>query len=548
MPADAAAEPLRFGKYQILERVASGGMAEIFRARLDGIAGFQRSFAIKRIAPHLSQNHEFVDMLVDEAKVAGLLSHANIVQILDLGSVDQQFYIAMEFVNGRDLGQILARCADKGITLPVPHAVFVLLEMLKGLEYAHQRQVMRGGRPVPLNIVHRDISPGNVLVSFQGEVKLTDFGIAKASVRALETMSGVVKGRFDYMSPEQALAQPLDQRADLFSAGVLLYELLTGRHPFRQAGEIATLEAVRKGGYVPPSEVNPDVPYTLDLVVEHALRVRPEDRVPTATAFKEALDRFFHDSGFIFSASTLAAFLRGLFPEAAPQDRRPAGEAPTRPLDPDELLLDDDEPSGGSQPRTGGESVGQGATVARAGPRPGSAGEASQSSPTIREPLPFAAAGPAVSSTALGMLRGSAAVIEAHGDDRTLIRPARKPPTAVENPFGDVNTVIRQPDTAGDHATTVQLALSANQGEATPLRQTPQRVPPPPVVADLARRPAGRPTRGATRVPMEVHAAWMLVAFACTVLAFVVGLLCGSRLANPAPPRPDPTMAPPPEN
>ena len=218
--AAPATEHQRFGKYQIVERIAAGGMAEIFKARLDGIGGFHRTFAIKRILPHLTANPEFVDMLVDEAKVAGLLSHANIVQILDLGSIDQQYYIAMEFVNGRDLGQILARCADKGITLPVPHAVYVLLEMLKGLEYAHNRQVMRGGRPAPLNIVHRDISPANVLLSFQGEVKLTDFGIAKASVKALETMSGVVKGRFDYMSPEQASGGTIDQRSEIGRAHV----------------------------------------------------------------------------------------------------------------------------------------------------------------------------------------------------------------------------------------------------------------------------------------------------------------------------------------
>ena len=350
--ATPSSEPQRFGKYQIVERIAAGGMAEIFKARLDGIGGFHRTFAIKRILPHLTTNPEFVDMLVDEAKVAGLLSHANIVQILDLGSIDQQYYIAMEYVHGRDLGQLLARCAEKGITLPVPHAVYVLLEMLKGLEYAHNRQVMRGGRPVPLNIVHRDISPANVLVSYQGEVKLTDFGIAKASVKALETMSGVVKGRFDYMSPEQASGGELDQRSDLYSAGIVLYEVLTGRHPFRQPGELATLEAIRRGSYEPPSYVNPDVPYALDLVVEQALKANPGERFATATAFKEALDRFFHDAGFIFSASTLAAFLKGLFPES--ENRAPTSSpslAAPRPAprpareEADDIVLEDESSS-----------------------------------------------------------------------------------------------------------------------------------------------------------------------------------------------------------
>ena len=157
-----------FGKYQILERIATGGMAEIYKARLEGIGGFQRTFAIKRILPHLSANQDYIAMLVDEAKVAGLLSHANIVQILDLGQVDQIWYIAMEHVEGRDLGGVLKRARERGLVLPVPHAAFITIELLKGLEYAHQRQVMRGGRAVPLNIIHRDISPPNVLLSFQG--------------------------------------------------------------------------------------------------------------------------------------------------------------------------------------------------------------------------------------------------------------------------------------------------------------------------------------------------------------------------------------------
>ena len=170
-----------FGKYQILERIATGGMAEILKARTESIGGFQKTFAIKRVLAHLSANKEYVAMLVDEAKIAGLLSHANIVQILDLGQIDNVWFIAMEYVAGSDLGRILARAKEKGLLFPVPHAVFIAMELLKGLEYAHKRQVMKDGRPVPLNIVHRDISPPNILLSFQGEVKLTDFGIASAN-------------------------------------------------------------------------------------------------------------------------------------------------------------------------------------------------------------------------------------------------------------------------------------------------------------------------------------------------------------------------------
>jgi serine/threonine protein kinase len=333
-----------FGKYQILERIATGGMAEIYKAKLEGIGGFQRTFAIKRILPNLSQNSEYITMLVDEAKVAGLLSHANIVQILDLGQVDNIWYIAMEYVHGRDLGAVLRRARQKGLCLPVPHTVFVAIELLKGLEYAHQRQVMRGGRPVALNIIHRDVSPPNVLLSFQGEVKLTDFGIARASLKAMETVAGVVKGRFDYMSPEQAAAaKDLDQRSDLFAVGVVLYEMLTGHHPFRTDSEIGTVEKVRTGAYIPVSQRNGEVPFGLETIVDRALQVDRAERYPNATAFKEALDKFFHDAGFIFTHATLATYVKGLFPEASgkssavPQKRR--GDDPDTEVD--ELVLPD---------------------------------------------------------------------------------------------------------------------------------------------------------------------------------------------------------------
>jgi serine/threonine protein kinase len=365
-----------FGKYQILERIATGGMAEIYKARLEGIGGFQRTFAIKRILPNLSQNSSYIAMLVDEAKVAGLLSHANIVQILDLGQVDNIWYIAMEYVHGRDLGRVLRRARKKGLCLPVPHAVFIAIELLKGLEYAHNRQVMRGGRPVALNIIHRDVSPPNVLLSFQGEVKLTDFGIARASLKAMETVSGIIRGRFDYMSPEQAGGRrDLDQRSDLFSVGVVLYEALTGVHPFRAENEIGTVERVRKGRFSAVSEHNPEVPYTLEEVVARALSVDRDVRYPSATAFKEALDKFFHDSGFIFTHGTLASYVQGLFPEAEHQrKRRPAAltdeldleesDQPTRRLD-DALIRDAAALNRGS---SGGAVDGDGPTKIRRNP------------------------------------------------------------------------------------------------------------------------------------------------------------------------------------
>jgi serine/threonine-protein kinase len=536
-------EAQRFGKYQIVERIASGGMAEIFKARLDGIGGFHRTFAIKRILPHLTTNPEFVDMLVDEAKVAGLLSHANIVQILDLGSIDQQYYIAMEYVHGRDLGQLLARCAEKGITLPVPHAVYLLLEMLKGLEYAHNRQVMRGGRPVPLNIVHRDISPANVLVSFQGEVKLTDFGIAKASVKALETVSGVVKGRFDYMSPEQTSGGEVDQRSDLFSAGVLLYEVLTGRHPFRQPGELATVEAIRRGAYEPPSYVNPDVPYALDLVVEQALKINPAERVQTATQFKDGLDRFFHDAGFIFSASTLAAFLKGLFPESEPRPTRPTrATPPPRREEPDDVVLEED------------SSTGRHATTVELLP---SSDTVLQDVAGLLKNMPDAG-----QSGAFGPVAGLA-------DESTLIRAA---PGVDPREWSEAATALRPDPTK---ASTVNLAGRGADGppsEARAVGAPPgpigRPVPPPkpsaaPAAAPRAPRPgaspaqrpgepsaerpaAARPLEEASprsngRTPLHVHLLYGALAVGAGLVGLGAGLLAGSATAE-APSPEDPVV------
>jgi serine/threonine protein kinase len=453
-----------FGKYRIIERVAVGGMAEIYKARLDGIGGFHRTFAIKRILPHLSARPEFVDMLVEEARIAGLLSHANIVQIVDFGQVGGTYYIAMEYVDGPDLSRILRRCREKSITLPVPHAVFIAIEMLKGMEYAHNRQVLRGGRLDPLNVVHRDISPANVLVSFQGEVKLTDFGIAKASVKALETLSGVIKGRFNYISPEQASGKTVDQRSDLFNTAVVLYEMLTGQHPFSRRNEPETVEAIREGAYTPPSHVNPDVPYPLEAFLEVALQVRPEDRYPTATAMKDALDRFFHDSGFIFSHSTLAAFLKGLFPSEA------RGERPAAP--PPGLMTQD------PVTRPVEEEVDDGPTSTLPVPPPAAPAELLVADTTIRKRPEGGFNIPDITRTPIlsGLLAGV-------GEESTFIRP--NPTLEAEGGWSNAETAIKPDPTRARtapateraaHPRSAERAASARRAEpSAPDRATSER-------------------------------------------------------------------------
>ncbi len=505
-------EPQRFGKYQIIERIAAGGMAEVFKARLEGIGGFHRTYAIKRILPHLTSNPEFVDLLVDEAKIAGLLSHANIVQILDLGAVDDQYFIAMEYVNGKDLGQILERCGQKGITMPFPHAVYILIEMLKGLEYAHNRTVVRNGSHVPLDIVHRDISPGNVLVSQQGEVKLTDFGIAKAAVKSMETQAGVIKGRFDYMAPEQAAGRDVDQRADLFAAGVVFYELLTGRHPFRQPGDARTLDAVRRGAVVPPSSVNPDVPAALDTIIATALRVDPDQRYPDATAFKNALNTFFHDSQFIFSAATLATFVRDLLLADAPAPK--PSELDTGPL-------------------------------AKA---TGAKGPVAPARPTLppRTPQQVVLPPPGIGEEST-LIRNPTidAMLAAEMAKERGIEPA--PPSQ----WSEMETVIR-PDPFGPPAPIRQRSMPPpSVGRTAPAREAPQdrgqvmQRPSlePQRIAEPVRRvevavPVEPRARVVFRTPSHVHLAYVVVCF-CTL---VVGLGFGVLLGRTGVSRPEPAV------
>jgi hypothetical protein len=224
----------------------------------------------------------------------------------------------MEFVDGPDLEGVIARVKERGTQLPIPHAVFICLELLKALEYAHNRQIMRGGRPVPLDIIHRDVCPSNLILSLKGEVKLTDFGIAKASVRSLDTVTGAVKGRFDCLTPEQARGEEVSQRSDLFAVGVLLYEMITGRHPFRQNSQARTIEAIKKASFVPAVAFNPEVPPSIDRLLGQTLTASEGDRFASATAMKDALNRFFHEAGYIFSNATLAAYLKGMFPELVP--------------------------------------------------------------------------------------------------------------------------------------------------------------------------------------------------------------------------------------
>ena len=219
----------KFGQYILLDKVGSGGMAELFKAKKVGIEGFERVLAIKRILPHLSSDEEFIDMFIAEAKLVALLSHKNITQVYDFGKIGQNYFIAMEYIRGKDLRGLLKRCNEKNIKFPITLAVFIAKEVASGLSYAHRQ---KDSMEKSLNIIHRDVSPQNILISYDGDVKVVDFGIAKAGSQS-RTTTGVLKGKLSYMSPEQAWGKTIDHRSDIFAIGIVLYEMLTGERLLR---------------------------------------------------------------------------------------------------------------------------------------------------------------------------------------------------------------------------------------------------------------------------------------------------------------------------
>jgi hypothetical protein len=317
-------QPIAFGKYTLLERISHGGMAEVFRAKTQGTAGFERIVAIKLLLPQVANDADFVTMLIDEAKIAGQLSHANIAQIFDLGQVDGRYYIVQEYVPGRDLRAILHLLEDRHERLDVALSCHIILKVCEALDYAHNKNDATGQ---PLNLVHRDISPQNVIVSHEGEVKLIDFGIVKAEGRATRTLAGLVKGKFAYMSPEQIRGLPVDRRADVFACGIILHELLTGQPLFKRGSEFETLQRARSAEIEPPSRLNPEVPPELDRIALRALARHVDDRYKTAVALRDELWQFVRDAGHFHSRDRLAGWMRETFGEPSAADLEAAHSA-----------------------------------------------------------------------------------------------------------------------------------------------------------------------------------------------------------------------------
>lgn len=300
-------------RFDLVRLIAAGGMGTVYEAIQRGAEGFEKRVAIKTITEEFSEEHQLVEMFISEAKLVADLVHPNIVQIYQLGKVGKSYYIAMEFINGKNLGQFMRRHSQLGRSVPIDLFTFIVSRICRGLEYAHSKCDADGQ---PLGVVHRDVNPKNIMLDSEGAVKLTDFGIAKA--RHLLRLEGtVLMGTTRYMSPEQARFEETDARSDLFSLGIVLYELLTGRPLFDARDQKATFEAIIHKPVPRPSQLNPDVPEEVDRITLKALERDREKRYQTAGEMVHDLEYYMYHDRYGPTSTTLAKYLHEIFPELA---------------------------------------------------------------------------------------------------------------------------------------------------------------------------------------------------------------------------------------
>jgi TonB family protein len=313
---DEPTDGVRFGQYVLVEKIATGGMAEVWKARMRGVEGFQKIVAIKKILPHLSDNQDFIEMFIDEAKLAAQLNHNNIIHIYDLGKIQSSYYIAMEYIDGYDLKTILRRGEERDQPMGIELALFIASKIASALDYAHRKHDFEGK---DMGLVHRDVSPQNVLISQEGDIKLCDFGIAKAASKASHTQAGALKGKLQYMSPEQAWGRNIDRRSDIFALATVLFEMLTGRKLFTGDNELSILEQVREARVVAPSTINDEVPPEVDKIVQKALQKDPAGRYQTAGEMAKDLDSILYSFRPTPTSADLAIYQHRIWsPEPAP--------------------------------------------------------------------------------------------------------------------------------------------------------------------------------------------------------------------------------------
>lgn len=308
----------RFGKFLLLKKLASGGMGEIFLAKQSGPVGFEKILVIKRILQHHLDNKQYVDMFFSEARIAAMLSHSNVVQVYDMGEVDEHLYIAMEYVHGRSLKDVITRAYKRQTPIPLGYVVDMIGQACSGLSYSHN---LADAAHEPLNIIHRDINPHNLLVSYTGDLKIIDFGIAKSTMSVNKTETGTIKGKFVYMSPEQSAAEPLDKRSDIFSLSIVLYEVLTGFNPFHRDNIVLSLEAIQRKDPSPVSKYRDDAA-AFDAILKKGLAKDRALRYGDCSELREDLDRLLLDGTVRREKRALSEYLAELFADCIAEDRQ----------------------------------------------------------------------------------------------------------------------------------------------------------------------------------------------------------------------------------
>jgi serine/threonine protein kinase len=302
--------PLRVGRYEVLSHLATGGMAQIYLARQTGLGAFERHVVLKTILRERASDQRFVTMFLDEAKLAATLNHQNIAQVYEVDQADGAYFMAMEYVHGENARAILETTLRRGWTIPLELAVMIVSGAAAGLHHAHER---KGKQGQPLNIVHRDVTPANIMVGFDGSVKVLDFGIAKAEERATKTVGGTIKGKYGYMSPEQCKGKPIDRRSDIFALGIVLYELTTLRRAFKGNDDFETMKRIVAGDVILPSVVVAGYPRELEAIILTAMANDPKARFQTAQEMTEALDAFAVRAKVTGSSTAMGRFMAQLF-------------------------------------------------------------------------------------------------------------------------------------------------------------------------------------------------------------------------------------------
>ena len=302
--------PVRIGPFEVVEHVSTGGMAEVYRGVHRGLEDFERNVAVKLILPHLAEDPEFIQMFQQEANLAARLHHSKICQIFQLGRFRETYFMTMEYVHGRDAGRIYDRSEELGTRVPVGALCSILADACEALDYAHLK---RGDDGALLNLIHRDVSPANVLVSFEGTAKLIDFGLAKAATSSHLTRAGQIKGKLAYLSPEQLMGKPLDGRSDIYALGIVAWELATGRRLFKRESDVATFEAVRTRQVPSIRSFRPDFRPELDAVILRSLATAPDERLDSAEDVRREVLRHVYSQPTRWHHADVANWLSMLF-------------------------------------------------------------------------------------------------------------------------------------------------------------------------------------------------------------------------------------------